>query len=73
MADWAKTQLLNSVIVLGALIENSPIVIIAITPEVIAKGLNAGDIAASLAKILGGGGGGKPYGIVVVVFPFFAA
>jgi len=50
----------NSVVALGAVVANKPIVMVAVGVAAIQKGIKAGDLAKAAASILGGGGGGKP-------------
>jgi alanyl-tRNA synthetase len=45
--------------VLGAVIGDRPIFIATVTPDLVKKGYNAGDIIKQVSKIAGGGGGGK--------------
>ena len=60
MGDWLKAQLSNAVIVLAAVQENRPTLITMVTPDLVDKGLHAGNIARETAKIMDGGGGGRP-------------
>jgi alanyl-tRNA synthetase len=50
----------NGIIVLTSVIENRPIIIAAVTENLVSLGIKAGDLAGFVAKQLGGGGGGKP-------------
>ncbi len=50
----------NAVVVLGAEIEQKPVVMIAVGQVALKNGVNAGILAKKAAEILGGGGGGKP-------------
>ena len=45
---------------LGAIINNKPSIVIAVTNDLIKKDLKAGDLAKEIGSIMGGGGGGKP-------------
>ncbi len=60
MGDWLKTQLPSAVIVLAAVQDDRPLIVSMVTPDLIAKGLHAGNIAKETAQVLGGGGGGRP-------------
>ena len=60
MGDWLKAQLSSAVIVLAAVQENRPTLITMVTPDLVDKGLHAGNIARETAKIMDGGGGGRP-------------
>ena len=59
-ADWLRDQLKSVIIVLGTVYEEKPLFLAVITPDLIAKKYNAGDIVRQVAKVTGGGGGGKP-------------
>jgi len=51
----------NSAVVLGSIPEPEKVSLVAaFSPEVIKKGLNAGKFIGAIAKITGGGGGGRP-------------
>ena len=50
----------NSVVLLGAVIDNKPLVMIAVGKDALSAGVNAGVMAKKAAEVLGGGGGGKP-------------
>ena len=60
MGDFLKNKLSSAVVVLAAVVEGSPILIGMVTPDLVAKGLNAGTIVRDTAKVIGGGGGGRP-------------
>jgi alanyl-tRNA synthetase len=50
----------NGVAVLASVIQDKPMVIAAITEDLVKRGLKAGDLVKFVAKPLGGGGGGRP-------------
>ncbi|UCC77235.1 MAG: alanine--tRNA ligase [Anaerolineales bacterium] len=60
MIDRLREQLGSGVIVLGAVIGQRPNLVAAVTPDLVEKGLHAGKLVNRLAKIVGGGGGGRP-------------
>jgi len=60
MSDLLRQQLKSAVVVLGTVYENKPAFLAAVTPDLIARGYNAGEIVKQVAKVTGGGGGGKP-------------
>ena len=60
MGDFLRDKLSSCVVVLGALSEGSPILVAMVTPDLVERGLNAGNIARDAAKLMGGGGGGRP-------------
>jgi alanyl-tRNA synthetase len=60
MTDWLRNQLGSVVIVLGAIIGDKPNFVAAITPDLVERGLKAGTLIKQVARVVGGGGGGKP-------------
>jgi len=60
MADIARQRLGSACTVLGAALDGKPFFIVAITPDLVERGLHAGQMAKSLAAMVGGGGGGRP-------------
>ncbi len=60
MSDIARQRLGSACIVLGAVLNDKPFLIVALTQNLVARGLHAGRIAQQLAHIIGGGGGGRP-------------
>jgi alanyl-tRNA synthetase len=49
----------NGVAVLASVIDGRPMIITAVTSNLVSRGFNAGDLAGFIARQLGGGGGGK--------------
>ena len=60
MGDFLRDKLSSCVVTLGALSDGSPILVTMVTPDLVERGLNAGNIARDAAKLMGGGGGGRP-------------
>ncbi|HSR31990.1 MAG TPA: DHHA1 domain-containing protein, partial [Anaerolineae bacterium] len=60
MSDWLRNRLGSLVIVLGAVIDEKPSFVAAITPDLVERGLKAGTLIKEIARVVGGGGGGKP-------------
>ena len=60
MGDFLRARLSSVVVVLAAVINGSPLLVTMVTPDLVAKGLHAGNLARDAAKIMGGGGGGRP-------------
>ncbi len=60
MGDFLRDKLSSCVVTLGALSEGSPVLVTMVTPDLVERGLNAGNIARDAAKLMGGGGGGRP-------------
>jgi len=59
MADLLRDKLKSAVIVLGTVYENKPLFLATVTPDLIARGYNAGEIVKRVAEVTGGGGGGN--------------
>jgi len=59
MCDLLMAQLESGIIVLGTVYENRPVFLAAVTPDLVEKGYNAGEIVKQVARVTGGGGGGK--------------
>ncbi len=59
MSDMLREKLGSVIVVLGTAYEGKPIFLAAVTSDLVAKGYNAGKIVGEVAKITGGGGGGK--------------
>ena len=60
MADTLRDKLGSGIVVLGSVHEDRPSFIAMVTPDLVQKGYNAGDIVKKVAQVTGGGGGGKP-------------
>jgi len=59
MCDLLREQLKSAVIVLGTVYEGKPAFLAAVTPDLVARGYNAGEIVKQVARVTGGSGGGK--------------
>ena len=59
MADWFRDRVKSGVAVLGTVKDGKPLVVAAVTEDLIGRGLKAGDIVREVAKVVGGGGGGR--------------
>jgi alanyl-tRNA synthetase len=57
--DFLRDKLKSAIIVLGTVQENRPLFLTVVTPDLVEKGYNAGDIVKKVAEVTGGGGGGK--------------
>ena len=60
MGDFLKDKLGSVVVALAAVVDGSPILITMVTPDLVERGVHAGNIARDTAKVMGGGGGGRP-------------
>jgi len=58
-ADFLRDKLGSAIVVLGAIIGDRPVFIATVTPDLVQKGYNAGDIIKQVSRVAGGGGGGK--------------
>lgn len=59
MADFLRDKLKSAIIVLGTVYEDKPYFLTVVTPDLVEKGYNAGDIVKQVARVAGGGGGGR--------------
>jgi alanyl-tRNA synthetase len=60
LADRVKGKLAGEpVVVLGAAIEDRVALVVSVAPELVKRGLKAGEIVKLAAKVVGGGGGGR--------------
>jgi alanyl-tRNA synthetase len=60
MSDWLRDKLASAVVVLGAEINNKPLLVAAATADAIKRGAHSGKLIRQVAKGVGGGGGGRP-------------
>jgi alanyl-tRNA synthetase len=60
MTDWFRDKLGSSVVVLGSVIDDKPLLVAAATEDVVKRGIHAGNLVRDTARIVGGGGGGRP-------------
>ena len=59
-ADKLRNKAKSAAVLLGAEIDGKVALLAAVTKDVIAKGAKAGDCVKASAKVVGGGGGGRP-------------
>jgi len=59
MSDLLRDRLKSAVVVLGTVYEDKPAFLAAVTPDLVAKGYDAGKIVKQVAEVTGGSGGGK--------------
>jgi alanyl-tRNA synthetase len=60
MSDLLRDRLKSAIVVLGTVYEGKPAFLAAVTPDLVAKGYDAGKIVKQVAEVTGGSGGGKP-------------
>jgi alanyl-tRNA synthetase len=60
MADWFRDKMGSGVAVFATVSQGKPLLVATVTEDLIKKGVKAGDIVREVAKVVGGGGGGRP-------------
>ena len=60
LTDQFRQQHPSGVVVLSTVNQGKPMLIAAVTPDLIARGIKAGDLIKRVAAVVGGGGGGRP-------------
>ena len=58
-SDFIRNRLKSAVVVLGGIYGDKPTFLAAVTPDLVDRGYDAGKIVKEVAKVAGGGGGGK--------------
>lgn len=61
MGDELLPILKSGVGVLGMRTDEKPKIVVVVTPDLVKKGVKAGEIAKEIGQMLGGGGGGRPH------------
>ncbi len=59
MSDKLREQLGSAVVVLATAIDDKPQFIAAVTDDLLARGAHAGELVKAVARVVGGGGGGR--------------
>ncbi len=60
LADRFRANHPTSAVVLATDSQGKPLIIAALSDDLVARGLHAGNLVKSVAEVVGGGGGGKP-------------
>jgi alanyl-tRNA synthetase len=60
MSDWFNDKIGSGVAVLATVSNGKPVIIARVTADLIERGVKAGDLVRDVARIVGGGGGGRP-------------
>ena len=60
MTDWFRNRVENGVMVLASDINGKPQIVVAVSDKLVQDGIRAGDLIKPIAKVVGGGGGGRP-------------
>ena len=59
-ADWLRSQAGSAALCLGARVDGKPMLVAAMTDDLVAKGLSAGELIKHVVPAIDGRGGGKP-------------
>jgi alanyl-tRNA synthetase len=60
LSDRFRASNPTSVVVLGTISEGKPLLVAALSDDLVQRGLHAGQLVKAVAEVVGGGGGGKP-------------
>ncbi|MGH2621019.1 MAG: alanine--tRNA ligase, partial [Anaerolineales bacterium] len=60
LVDRFRSEHPSGVAVLASAVDNRPIIVAAVTQDLVARGLHAGELVKAVAQQVGGEGGGKP-------------
>ncbi|RMG75189.1 MAG: alanine--tRNA ligase [Chloroflexi bacterium] len=60
MSDWFRNAVSSGVFVAGTDNAGKPLLLVTVTEDLTKKGVHAGNIVREIAKVVGGGGGGRP-------------
>lgn len=60
MTDMFRKQYPSGVVVVASAPDDRPVIIGAVTEDLVKRGLSAGDLVKQVAAVVGGGGGGRP-------------
>lgn len=60
LTDRFRSENPSGVVVLASVVDGQPILVAAVTKDLVARGLHASELVQNVARVIGGGGGGKP-------------
>ena len=60
MTDRFRERYLSGVVVLASALNDRPTIVVAVTDDLVKRGLHAGELAKAAAAVVGGSGGGRP-------------
>jgi len=61
MCDSLRDRLGSAVVALGSIVEGKPLLVLTVSQDLVGRGLHAGKLAGEAARLMGGGGGGRPH------------
>ena len=61
MTDRFRARYRSGLVVLGSVVDGKPIIVGAVSDDLVRRGLHAGDLVKRVAQVVQGGGGGKPH------------
>ncbi len=61
MTDWFRNRVDKGVMVLASDMAGRPQIVVAVSDALVKDGIRAGDLIKPIARIVGGGGGGRPH------------
>jgi alanyl-tRNA synthetase len=60
LADQFRDKVISGIAALATVIDDKPLFIVVVTDDLVKKGYHAGNLVKEMAKVVGGGGGGRP-------------
>ena len=60
LADVFRKKHSSGIAAIGSVSEDKPLLVVSVSDDLIARGFSADELAKSAAKLMGGGGGGRP-------------
>jgi alanyl-tRNA synthetase len=60
LADNFRRKNASGVVAIGSVADGKPVLIVSVSDDLLPRGVNANELAKAAAKMLGGGGGGRP-------------
>jgi alanyl-tRNA synthetase len=60
LTDRFRQENPSGIVVLGSVTDERPLIVAAVSQDLVSRGLHAGEVVKAAAQAMGGGGGGKP-------------
>ena len=60
IGDWLRDKMISGILILGAVINDRPLLLVMVTQDLVDNGINAKEIIGMVTKTIQGGGGGSP-------------